>query len=200
LAFYFSKEIKQMLTKADISSTIERRVASGAGLYDHSVYGSPSPVGLGKNATEACAIENGATKKEVEELAPVLPKPKAVRKRKAKVVEVIDNAAPISIDAGAGKKRRKKVVTPILVAEATPSVIEVDATAGGKKRRKRKLKSEMTSEEIELVAAGKAKRKAAAAGKPPTDWMKHLKAFYEKNKGKMSYKQAMTEAKKTYKK
>lgn len=30
-------------------------------------------------------------------------------------------------------------------------------------------------------------------------WLSHLKAFYAKNKGKMSYKQAMKEAKKTYK-
>ena len=31
-------------------------------------------------------------------------------------------------------------------------------------------------------------------------WMSHLKAFWAKNKGKMSYKQAMVAAKKTYKK
>ena len=31
-------------------------------------------------------------------------------------------------------------------------------------------------------------------------WLKHLKEFYAKNKGKMSYKEAMKEAKKTYKK
>ena len=31
-------------------------------------------------------------------------------------------------------------------------------------------------------------------------WMAHLKQFYAKNKGKMSYKQAMVAAKKTYKK
>ena len=31
-------------------------------------------------------------------------------------------------------------------------------------------------------------------------WMQHLKAFWAKNKGKMTYKQAMVEAKKTYKK
>lgn len=30
-------------------------------------------------------------------------------------------------------------------------------------------------------------------------WLKHLKAFYAKNKSKMSYKEAMKEAKKTYK-
>ncbi len=29
-------------------------------------------------------------------------------------------------------------------------------------------------------------------------WLSHLKAFYAKNKSKMSYKQAMKEAKKTY--
>tara|TARA_R110002072_G_scaffold192549_2_gene349591 strand:+ start:17404 stop:17532 length:129 start_codon:yes stop_codon:yes gene_type:complete len=32
------------------------------------------------------------------------------------------------------------------------------------------------------------------------EWLSHLKAFYAKNKGKMSYKEAMKEAKKTYKK
>lgn len=32
------------------------------------------------------------------------------------------------------------------------------------------------------------------------EWLKHLKAFYAKNKSKMSYKEAMKEAKKTYKK
>ena len=31
-------------------------------------------------------------------------------------------------------------------------------------------------------------------------WMTHLKSFWAKNKGKMSYKQAMVAAKKTYKK
>jgi len=31
-------------------------------------------------------------------------------------------------------------------------------------------------------------------------WLSHLKAFYAKNKSKMSYKQAMKEAKKTYNK
>ena len=31
-------------------------------------------------------------------------------------------------------------------------------------------------------------------------WLIHLKAFWAKNKGKMSYKQAMVAAKKTYKK
>ena len=31
-------------------------------------------------------------------------------------------------------------------------------------------------------------------------WLSHLKAFYAKNKSKMSYKQAMKEAKKTYSK
>ena len=31
-------------------------------------------------------------------------------------------------------------------------------------------------------------------------WLDHLKAFWAKNKGKMSYKQAMVAAKKTYKK
>ena len=31
-------------------------------------------------------------------------------------------------------------------------------------------------------------------------WILHLKAFYAKNKSKMSYSQAMKEAKKTYKK
>tara|TARA_R110000823_G_scaffold44235_1_gene114734 strand:+ start:87 stop:200 length:114 start_codon:yes stop_codon:yes gene_type:complete len=30
------------------------------------------------------------------------------------------------------------------------------------------------------------------------EWLKHLKAFYAKNKGKMSYKEAMKEARKTY--
>ena len=30
------------------------------------------------------------------------------------------------------------------------------------------------------------------------EWLKHLKAFYAKNKGKMSYKEAMKQAKKTY--
>ena len=30
-------------------------------------------------------------------------------------------------------------------------------------------------------------------------WLSHLKAFYAKNKSKMSYKQAMKEAQKTYK-
>jgi len=30
------------------------------------------------------------------------------------------------------------------------------------------------------------------------EWLKHLKAFYAKNKDKMSYKDAMKEAKKTY--
>ena len=30
-------------------------------------------------------------------------------------------------------------------------------------------------------------------------WLSHLKAFYAKHKGKMSYKQAMKEAKKSYK-
>lgn len=30
-------------------------------------------------------------------------------------------------------------------------------------------------------------------------WLTHLKDFYAKNKSKMSYKQAMKEAKKTYK-
>lgn len=30
------------------------------------------------------------------------------------------------------------------------------------------------------------------------EWLKHLKAFYAKNKGTMSYKDAMKEAKKTY--
>ena len=33
------------------------------------------------------------------------------------------------------------------------------------------------------------------AGNP---WLAHLKAFWSKNKGKMSYKQAMVAAKKTY--
>jgi len=32
------------------------------------------------------------------------------------------------------------------------------------------------------------------------NWLIHLKAFYAKNKDKMSYKEAMQEAKKTYKK
>ena len=31
-------------------------------------------------------------------------------------------------------------------------------------------------------------------------WLIHLKKFWAKNKGKMSYSQAMKEAKKTYKK
>ena len=31
-------------------------------------------------------------------------------------------------------------------------------------------------------------------------WLQHLKAFWAKNKGKMSYKQAMSAAKATYKK
>ena len=31
-------------------------------------------------------------------------------------------------------------------------------------------------------------------------WLTHLKSFWSKNKGKMSYKQAMVAAKKTYKK
>jgi hypothetical protein len=31
-------------------------------------------------------------------------------------------------------------------------------------------------------------------------WMTHLAAFWKKNKGKMSYKEAMKAAKKTYKK
>ena len=31
-------------------------------------------------------------------------------------------------------------------------------------------------------------------------WIAHLKKFWNKNKGKMSYKQAMVEAKKSYKK
>ena len=31
-------------------------------------------------------------------------------------------------------------------------------------------------------------------------WMDHVKKFWAKNKGKMSYKQALQEAKKTYKK
>ena len=31
-------------------------------------------------------------------------------------------------------------------------------------------------------------------------WLTHLKSFWTKNKGKMSYKQAMVAAKKTYKK
>jgi hypothetical protein len=35
------------------------------------------------------------------------------------------------------------------------------------------------------------------AGNP---WLSHLKSFWSKNKGKMSYKQAMVAAKKTYKK
>ena len=35
------------------------------------------------------------------------------------------------------------------------------------------------------------------AGNP---WLAHLKAFWSKNKGKMSYKAAMVAAKKTYKK
>lgn len=30
-------------------------------------------------------------------------------------------------------------------------------------------------------------------------WLEHLKAFYAQNKSKMSYKEAMIEAKKTYK-
>ena len=31
-------------------------------------------------------------------------------------------------------------------------------------------------------------------------WMTHLKAFWAKNKGKMTYREAMVAAKKTYKK
>jgi hypothetical protein len=31
-------------------------------------------------------------------------------------------------------------------------------------------------------------------------WLTHLKSFWSKNKGKMTYKQAMVAAKKTYKK
>ena len=34
--------------------------------------------------------------------------------------------------------------------------------------------------------------------KKTNPWMTHLKAFWTKNKGKMSYSQAMKEAKKTY--
>lgn len=44
-------------------------------------------------------------------------------------------------------------------------------------------------------SGGKLKKKS---GDNP--WLKHLKAFYAKNKSKMSYKEAMKEAKKTYKK
>ena len=36
--------------------------------------------------------------------------------------------------------------------------------------------------------------------KKTNPWISHLKAFYAKNKSKMSYKDAMKEAKKTYKK
>tara|TARA_R110002096_G_scaffold98489_2_gene219109 strand:+ start:81 stop:197 length:117 start_codon:yes stop_codon:yes gene_type:complete len=36
--------------------------------------------------------------------------------------------------------------------------------------------------------------------KKANPWMTHLAAFWKKNKGKMSYSQAMKEAKKTYKK
>ena len=34
----------------------------------------------------------------------------------------------------------------------------------------------------------------------PNLWMSHVAAFWKKHKGKMSYKQALQEAKKTYKK
>ena len=36
--------------------------------------------------------------------------------------------------------------------------------------------------------------------RPRSEWMTHLLAFYSKNKGNMSFKDAMKEAKKTYKK
>ena len=35
--------------------------------------------------------------------------------------------------------------------------------------------------------------------RPRSAWMTHLLAFYAKNKGSMSFKDAMKEAKKTYK-
>ena len=36
--------------------------------------------------------------------------------------------------------------------------------------------------------------------KKANPWMAHLAAFWKKNKGKMSYRKAMQEAKKSYKK
>ena len=40
--------------------------------------------------------------------------------------------------------------------------------------------------------------KNTMAGKKSNPWLSHLKSFWSKNKGKMSYRQAMVAAKKTY--
>ena len=47
---------------------------------------------------------------------------------------------------------------------------------------------------------GGALKKKSKGKKKMSDWMVHLQKFYAENKGKMSYKEAMKEAKKTYKK
>jgi len=43
-------------------------------------------------------------------------------------------------------------------------------------------------------------KKVKSKAKPMNPWIKHLKAFYAKNKDNMSYKEAMKKAKATYKK
>ena len=52
------------------------------------------------------------------------------------------------------------------------------------------------AETLMKMKGGKLKMKS----KSDNPWLKHLKSFYAKHKNKMSYKEAMKEAKKTYKK
>ena len=47
---------------------------------------------------------------------------------------------------------------------------------------------------------GALKKKKSGGKRKKTAWMEHLQKFYTENKDKMSYKEAMKEAKKTYKK
>jgi|TARA_Y100000389_G_scaffold178440_1_gene191637 hypothetical protein len=49
-------------------------------------------------------------------------------------------------------------------------------------------------------APSKVKKTKKKTKRSPNAWMKHLSSYWSKNKGKVSYKQAMINAKKTYKK
>ena len=65
--------------------------------------------------------------------------------------------------------------------------------------RKMKKQNSKDKEDEKLAMEVKGLKKKVKK-KGGNAWMRHLKAFWSKNKGKMSYREAMVKAKATYKK
>ena len=76
---------------------------------------------------------------------------------------------------------------------SSPSTLSSDPKKKSRPVRKSKSKQSKQTKEKKTKSTKKTKRS-------PNAWMKHLTSYWSKNKGKVSYKQAMINAKKTYKK